>query len=74
MESLPISDDKIATFRKLNSELSQGRISADDYYKSIKDVNVLTDAQLSKVRTLVGAYTSNKEKLAEAKAAPGCLI
>ena len=73
MESLPISDDKIATFRKLNSELSQGRISADDYYKSIKDVNVLTDAQLSKVRTLVGAYTSNKERLAEAKAAQDAL-
>lgn len=73
MESLPIADDKIATFRKLNSELSQGRISTDDYYKSIKGVNILTDDQLSKVRTLIGAYTSNKEKLNEAKVAQDAL-
>ncbi|MDM1718041.1 tape measure protein [Acinetobacter towneri] len=73
MESLPIADDKIATFRKLNSELSQGRISTDDYYKSIKEVNILTDDQLSKVRTLIGAYTSNKEKLNEAKVAQDAL-
>lgn len=73
MESLPIADDKIATFRKLNSELSQGRISTDNYYKSIKDVNILTDDQLSKVRTLIGAYTSNKEKLNEAKVAQDAL-
>lgn len=73
MESLPIADDKIATFRKLNSELSQGRISTDDYYKSIKEVNILTDDQLSKVRTLIGAYTSNKEKLNEAKVAQDTL-
>lgn len=73
MESLPIADDKIATFRKLNGELSQGRISTDDYYKSIKEVNILTDDQLSKVRTLIGAYTSNKEKLNEAKVAQDAL-
>ncbi|WP_180086720.1 tape measure protein [Acinetobacter sp. YH12226] len=73
MESLPIADDKIATFRKLNSELSQGRISTDDYYKSIKEVNILTDDQLSKVRTLIGAFTSNKEKLNEAKVAQDAL-
>lgn len=73
MESLPIADDKIATFRKLNSELSQGRISTDDYYKSIKEVNILTDDQLSKVRTLIGAFTNNKEKLNEAKVAQDAL-
>lgn len=73
MEGLPIADEKINTFKKLNSELSQGRISSNEYYEALKEVNVLTDDQLSKVRTLIGAYTSNKEKLNEAKVAQDAL-
>lgn len=69
MEALPISDEKIATFRKLNSQLSQGKISGDDYYKAIKNVNILTDEQLDKIRNLIGGYVDGKEKFNEAEAA-----
>lgn len=69
MEALPISDDKLATFAKLNSQLSLGKISSDDYYKSVKAVNVLTDDQLDKVRGLVGGYVEGKKKFNEAEVA-----
>ncbi|UIZ57777.1 hypothetical protein LZP46_01060 [Acinetobacter sp. SCLZS86] len=65
MEGLPISDDKIATFRKLNSQFSQGKIDADTYYQSIKAVNVLNDEQIIKVRGLIDGYTNSKSALAQ---------
>ena len=73
MEALPISDEKIATFTKLNSELSQGRISSNEYYEAVKNVNILTDSQLSKVRGLVGGYVEAKKKFNEAETAQDAL-
>lgn len=73
MEALPISDEKIATFTKLNSELSQGRISSNEYYEAVKNVNILTDSQLSKVRALVGGYVKAKNKFNEAETAQDAL-
>ena len=73
MEALPISDEKIATFTKLNSELSQGRISSNEYYEAVKNVNILTDSQLSKVRALVGGYVEAKNKFNEAETAQDAL-
>ena len=73
MEALPISDEKIATFTKLNSELSQGRISSNEYYEAVKNVNILTDSQLSKIRGLVGGYVEAKNKFNEAETAQDAL-
>lgn len=69
MEALPVSDEKIATFSKLNSELSQGRMTSDEYYKAVKNVNILTDDQLNKVRGLLGGYVDAKSKFKDAESA-----
>lgn len=73
MEGLPIADEKINTFKKLNSELSQGRISSNEYYEAVKGVNVLTDDQLAKVSKLIGAYSDNKKELKAAERAQDAL-
>lgn len=73
MEGLPIADEKINTFKKLNSELSQGRISSNEYYEAVKEVNVLTDDQLAKVGKLIGAYSDNKKELKAAEQAQDAL-
>lgn len=73
MEGLPIADEKINTFKKLNSELSQGRISSNEYYEAVKGVNVLTDDQLAKVSKLIGAYSDNKKELRAAERAQDAL-
>lgn len=73
MEALPISDEKIATFRKLNSQLSQGRISSNEYYEAVKAVNILTDDQIDKVNRLITAYDEKKAALNQGKAAQDAL-
>lgn len=73
MEGLPIADEKIATFRKLNKELSWGRISTDEYYQAVKGVNILTDSQLVKVRGLIGGYSDSKKAFNEAEIAQKAL-
>lgn len=73
MEGLPIADEKINTFKKLNSELSQGRISSNEYYEAVKGVNILTDDQLAKVSKLIGAYSDNKKELKAAGQAQDAL-
>ncbi|ENX27259.1 hypothetical protein F891_01868 [Acinetobacter sp. CIP 101966] len=73
MEGLPIADEKINTFKKLNSELSQGRIDSNEYYEAIKNVNILTDDQLAKVSKLIGAYSDNKKELKAAERAQDAL-
>lgn len=73
MEGLPIADEKINTFKKLNSELSQGRISSNEYYEAVKGVNILTDDQLAKVSKLIGAYSDNKKELKAAERAQDAL-
>lgn len=73
MEGLPIADEKINTFKKLNSELSQGRIDSNEYYEAIKSLNILTDDQLAKVSKLIGAYSDNKKELKAAEQAQGAL-
>lgn len=69
MEALPVSDEKIAAFSKLNSELSQGRMTSDEYYQAVKNVNILTDDQLGKVRGLLGGYVEAKNKFKDAETA-----
>lgn len=69
MEGLPIADEKINTFKKLNSELSQGRIDSNEYYEAIKKVNILTDDQLAKVSNLIGGYVEQKKELKAAEQA-----
>lgn len=73
MEGLPIADEKINTFKKLNSELSQGRIDSNEYYEAIKNVNILTDDQLAKVSNLIGGYVEQKKELKAAEQAQGAL-
>lgn len=65
MQALPISDEKLATFEKLNSQLSLGKISSDEYYKSVKAVNILTDDQLFKLSTLIDGYVKKKKALGD---------
>lgn len=69
MEALPVSDEKIATFSKLNSELSQGRMTSDEYYQAVKNVNILTDDQLEKVDGLLKKYEQSKSKFKDAETA-----
>ncbi|TSH74882.1 tape measure protein [Acinetobacter sp. RF15A] len=73
MEGLPIADEKINTFKKLNSELSQGRIDSNEYYEAIKNVNILTNDQLAKVSNLIGGYVEQKKELKAAEQAQGAL-
>ncbi|MCO8044992.1 tape measure protein [Acinetobacter bohemicus] len=73
MEGLPIADEKINTFKKLNSQLSQGKISSNEYYEAIKGVNILTDDQLAKVSNLIGGYVEQKKELKAAEQAQGAL-
>ncbi|ENV13224.1 hypothetical protein F965_01897 [Acinetobacter schindleri NIPH 900] len=73
MEGLPIADEKINTFKKLNSQLSQGKISSNEYYEAIKGVNILTDEQLAKVSNLIGGYVEQKKELKAAERAQGAL-
>lgn len=73
MQALPVSDEKINTWSKLHSQFSLGKISSDDYYKSIKALNILNDDQLNKVRGLIGGYESSNTKVKEAETAQKAL-
>lgn len=69
MQALPVSDEKINTWSKLHSQFSLGKISSDEYYKSIKALNFLSDEQLNKVRGLIGGYESSNTKMKQAEVA-----
>lgn len=73
MEALPISDEKIATYTKLAKEYLSGKLTSDAFYKSVKDVNGLTDEQLQKVRELLKAYGESKTKYEQVKVAQDAL-
>jgi len=73
IQALPASDEKIQFFEKLTKEYQNGKISSDAYYKSVKEVNFLTDEQLNKVRGLVGQYGEAKTKFGEAETAQKAL-
>ena len=73
MQALPVSDEKINTWSKLHSQFSLGKISSDEYYKSIKVLNFLSDDQLNKVRGLIGGYESSNTKMKQAEAAQKAL-
>ena len=73
MQALPVSDEKINTWSKLHSQFSLGKISSDEYYKSIKALNFLSDDQLNKVRGLIGGYESSNTKMKQAEAAQKAL-
>ncbi len=69
MEALPISDEKINTFRKLTTQFNQGKISSDAYYTAVKGVNILTKEQLGEVRNLISGYADSKKAFGDAGAA-----
>ena len=73
MQALPVSDEKINTWSKLHSQFSLGKISSDEYYKSIKALNFLSDDQLNKVRGLIGGYESSNTKMKQAEVAQKAL-
>lgn len=73
MQALPVSDEKINTWSKLHSRFSLGKISSDEYYKSIKALNFLSDDQLNKVRGLIGGYESSNTKMKQAEVAQKAL-
>ncbi|MCU7226090.1 hypothetical protein OC498_14575, partial [Acinetobacter bohemicus] len=54
-------------------QLSQGKISSNEYYEAIKGVNILTDDQLAKVSNLIGGYVEQKKELKAAEQAQGAL-
>ncbi|OTG78812.1 hypothetical protein B9T23_01715 [Acinetobacter terrae] len=73
MQALPVADEKINTWSKLHSQFSLGKISSDEYYKSILALNILNDDQLDKVRGLIGGYDSSNKGMKEAEVAQKAL-
>ena len=73
MQALPVSDEKISTWSKLHSQFSLGKISSNEYYESIKALNILNIDQLNKVRGLINGYESSNTKMKEAEAAQNAL-
>ncbi|WP_336932087.1 hypothetical protein [Acinetobacter bereziniae] len=61
IEALPISDEKINTYRKLNTQFIQGKITADNYYNALKNGNVLNEEQLRTAGKLISAYGDTKK-------------
>ncbi|MFX5290993.1 hypothetical protein ABTC79_19520, partial [Acinetobacter baumannii] len=60
VESIPISDEKIDTVRKLYNAYSSGALSSDDFNKSIQKLNFLTDEQKLKINELSVSYDQSK--------------
>ncbi|QQN40558.1 tape measure protein [Acinetobacter sp. CS-2] len=73
MQALPVSDEKINTWSKLHSQFSLGKISSNEYYESIKALNILNIDQLNKVRGLINGYEFSNTKMKEAEAAQKAL-
>lgn len=77
IESLPISDEKINQYRKINNEFikisGSLRGNPDSYYSAMKSVGVLSDKQLEKVYSLAKAYDSSRKSLDSAKSAQDAL-
>ncbi|EPA9107906.1 tape measure protein [Acinetobacter nosocomialis] len=74
VEAIPISDEKIATVRKLYNAYSSGALSSDDFNKSIQKLNFLTDDQKLKINQLSVSYDQSKVAYNNAKTARDALI
>ena len=77
IENLPISDEKINQYRKINNQFTQIsgslRGDPDSYYSAMKEVGVLSDKQLAKVYSLAKSYDESSKKLDQAKKAQDAL-
>ncbi|MCX5466491.1 transglycosylase SLT domain-containing protein [Acinetobacter nematophilus] len=73
IEALPISDEKINTYRKLNTQFIQGKITADNYYNALKNGNVLNEEQLRTAGKLISAYSDTKKEFKTTKEAQEAL-
>ncbi|MBJ8477171.1 hypothetical protein [Acinetobacter bereziniae] len=73
IEALPISDEKINTYRKLNTQFIQGKITADNYYNALKNGNVLNEEQLRTAGKLIKAYGDTKKEFQTTKEAQEAL-
>ncbi|WP_121773865.1 transglycosylase SLT domain-containing protein [Acinetobacter bereziniae] len=73
IEALPISDEKINTYRKLNTQFIQGKITADNYYSALKNGNVLNEEQLRTAGKLISAYGNTKKEFQTTKDAQEAL-
>ena len=74
IEAIPISDEKIATVRKLYNAYSQGKLSSDEFNSAIEKLNFLTDEQKLKINQLSASYDQNKVAYANAKSARDALV
>ncbi|KKW75753.1 hypothetical protein AAV97_18380 [Acinetobacter sp. Ag2] len=74
VEAIPISDEKIATVRKLYNAYAQGKITSNEFNTSIEKLNFLTDDQKLKINQLSAGYDQSKVAYNNAKNARDALI
>lgn len=74
VEAIPISDEKIATVRKLYNAYAQGKITSDEFNTAIEKLNFLTDDQKLKINQLSAGYDQSKVAYNNAKNARDALI
>lgn len=74
VEAIPISDEKIATVRKLYNAYAQGKISSDEFNTAIEKLNFLTDDQKLKINQLSAGYDQSKVAYLSAKSARDSLV
>jgi len=74
IDAIPISDDKIATVRKLYNAYSQGKLSSDEFNSAIEKLNFLTDNQKLKINQLSASYDQSKVSYSNAKSARDSLV
>lgn len=74
IDAIPISDDKIATVRKLYNAYSQGKLSSNEFNSAIEKLNFLTDNQKLKINQLSASYDQSKVSYSNAKSARDSLV
>lgn len=74
VEAIPISDEKIATVRKLYNAYAQGKITSDEFNTAIEKLNFLTDDQKLKINQLSAGYDQSKVAYLNAKSARDSLV
>lgn len=74
VEAIPISDEKIATVRKLYNAYAQGKITSDEFNTSIEKLNFLTEDQKLNINQLSAGYDQSKVAYINAKSARDALV
>ncbi len=74
VEAIPISDEKIATVRKLYNAYAQGKLTSDEFNTAIEKLNFLTDDQKLKINQLSAGYDQSKVAYLNAKSARDSLV